>query len=206
MNITKFDHSGFLLEKSGRGLLFDPVAYTHELPEITNLDAIIITHLHGDHFSPQILEKIRAQNPDARVFTTSDNIANIPDATAVKNGDEIEAGVFGLEFYGGNHAAIVSGEVPCENICTLVDGVFANSGGSFDLPPTSPEILLVPITAPWLKIEESLNFIKAVKPKVVIPTHDALNSDLGNTICDNWLKKICDEVGADYKNIHFGEI
>jgi L-ascorbate metabolism protein UlaG (beta-lactamase superfamily) len=206
MKIIKFDHSCFLLEKDGRGLLFDPVEYTHKLPIFDNLDAIIITHLHGDHFAPDVLAKIRHNNPNARVFTTADNIENIPSCSIAKNGDKVAVGVFGLEFYGENHAEIVTGEVPCQNIGTLVNGIFANSGDTFDIPPTTPEILLAPITAPWLKIEQTMDFITTIRPKIVVPTHDALNSDLGNTICDNWVSKACAAVTAEYKNIHYGEI
>lgn len=206
MKITKFNHSCFLLEKNGRGLLFDPVEYTNSLPTITNLDAIIITHTHGDHFQPTVLDKIRTANHDAKIFTTSDNEELQDIATIVKNGDKTSVGAFSLEFYGENHAEIILGQFVCKNLGTLVDGIFANSGDSFDTPPSTPEILLAPLSAPWLKLNETIEFIKTIQPKTVIPTHDALNSDLGNTVCDNWLSNICKTIGADYKNTHFGEV
>jgi L-ascorbate metabolism protein UlaG (beta-lactamase superfamily) len=206
MKITKFDHSGFLLEKDGRGLLFDPVEYEHKLPSFSDIDVIIITHVHSDHFQPAAVARIRSANPEAKIFVTADNTELADVATVVKSGDKVTVGVFELEFYGENHAEIVPGQVPCEDIGVLIDGVFANSGDSFALPPMTPAILLAPLSAPWMKMEETMEFIKAVKPKVVIPTHDGLNSELGNTICDNWVKRACQEVGAEYKNVHFGEV
>lgn len=206
MNITKFDHSGFLLEKNGRGLLFDPVEYSNKLPKLKNIDVIIITHKHSDHFNPKIIEKIRKDNPKVKIFTTGDNAANIPGSTAVKGGDKMKVGGFDLEFYGKDHAEIISWQVPCQNIGTLVDGIFANSGDSFAEPPVQPKILLAPIAAPWLKIGEAMDFISSVKPRIVIPTHDALNSEIGDSICDTWTKRICDDMDIEYKSIHFGKV
>ncbi|MDR0979660.1 MAG: MBL fold metallo-hydrolase [Candidatus Nomurabacteria bacterium] len=206
MKITKFDHSCFLLEKDGRGLLFDPVEFTHKLPSITNLDAIIITHIHGDHFQPEVLNKLRQDNPQAKIFTTEDNEALKDVATIALGGDKTAVGVFGLEFYGENHAEIIPGEFLCKNIGTLVDGVFANSGDSFDLPPKMPAIIAAPVAAPWLRLSETMGFLKESGVKIVIPAHDALNSDFGNTVCDNWISKVCTENGAKYKKIHFGEV
>ncbi|MDR2063369.1 MAG: MBL fold metallo-hydrolase [Candidatus Nomurabacteria bacterium] len=65
MKITKYNHSCFYLEKDGRGLLFDPVEYTDELPAFDNIDAVVVTHLHGDHFQPEVLASVRAVFYDA---------------------------------------------------------------------------------------------------------------------------------------------
>jgi L-ascorbate metabolism protein UlaG (beta-lactamase superfamily) len=206
MKITKFEHSGFLIEKDGRGVLIDPVELTKKLPEFSDIDALIITHSHGDHFQPEVLERIRSANPDAVVFVTEDNLANIEGAEIVRSGDSRNAGAFSLEFFGKDHAEIVDGEVPCQNIGVMIDSTFATPGDSFDKPPADVEILAVPITAPWLKIRESMDYIRTVKPKIVAPTHDGLNSDFGNTVCDNWIRKGCEEVKVGYCDIHYGEI
>lgn len=206
MQITKFDHSCFYIEKDGRGLLFDPVEYGHELPDFNSIDTIVITHKHGDHFQPEVLNRIRANNPDAEIFMTADNVENVDGAKSAKNGDKVKSGAFDLEFYGGNHACIVSGVVPCQNIGAVVDDVFANSGDSFDLPPVPVKILSVPITAPWMKVEETMNYITAAKPEIVVPRHDALCSELGDEVQDNWIQQACDKVGAEYRKIHFGRV
>lgn len=207
MNITKFDHSTFYIEKDGRGLLFDPVEYTTNLPEFTNLDAVIITHKHGDHFQPEVLQKILAVNPGIQIFTTSDNVGDLPDAVVAKPGNKLEAGIFSLEFFGsGNHAPIYNGEIPCENIGVVVDGKIVNPGDSFDIPNLAEIlVLLVPISAPWLKIEESIKYIEALRPKIVINAHDGLLSDMGLNISNNWLSQKAATVGVEYKYYRPGE-
>lgn len=203
MRITKFEHSCFYIENEAGGLLFDPLEIERKLPDFMGLYAIIVTHQHGDHFQPEVIERIRAKNPQARIFVTEDNAFD--GATVVKNGDRVNE-AFNLEFYGQNHAEIIKGQVPCQNIGVVVDGVFANSGDSFDAPPVRPEILLAPVTAPWLKIEETVDFVRSIRPKMVLPTHDGLNSAFGNTVSDNWVRKGCEAVSAEYKDIHYGSV
>jgi len=207
MNITKFDHSTFYIEKDGHGLLFDPVEHTTNLPEFTNLDVIIITHKHGDHFQPELLHKILVANPNAKVFTTSDNSSAIPNAIVVKPSDKVDEGAFKLEFFGSNnHAAIYNGEIPCENIGVIVDGTVVNPGDSFDVPnlATIP-VLLVPISAPWLKTEESIKYIESLRPQIAVNAHDGLLSKMGLNITNNWIEQKAAIVGTVYKYCKPGE-
>lgn len=206
MKITKFDHSCIFIEQESRGLIFDPVEYDHTLPEIDHLDAIIVTHLHGDHFQPSVIERLRAINPDIKIYTTKDNAESILGAIAVAPGDNISVGPFNLNFFGGDHAEIVPGQIPCQNLGTIVNNMLTNPGDSFAKPPKQTEMLCVPISAPWLKTSESMSYVKNLQPKVVIPIHDSLNSDLGNQIYDTWLQKACTEIDATYKSIHYGKL
>ncbi len=207
MNITKFDHSTFYIEKDGRGLLFDPVEYATALPELTNIDVVIITHKHGDHFQPEVLQRVLSFNPNAKVFTASDNIDALPSATVAGPGDKIKVGAFDFEFFGsGNHAAIYNNEIPCENIGTIIDGKIVNPGDSFDIPNLAEiPVLLVPISAPWLKTEESVKYIESLRPRIAINTHDGLLSEMGLNISNNWVGQKASAVGTEYKYCKPGE-
>lgn len=207
MNITKFDHSTFYIEKDGHGLLFDPVEYATGLPEFTNIDVIIITHKHGDHFQPEVLQKVLVANPNAKVFTTSDNADALSNATIVKPSDKISTDVFDLEFFGsGNHAAIYNNEIPCENVGAIIDGKIVNPGDSFDIPNLAEiSVLLVPISAPWLKTEESIKYIEALRPRIAINTHDGLLSRMGLNISNNWIKQKATIADTEYKYCEPGE-
>lgn len=201
MKITKLEHSGLAIEKGGEILVCDPVEFTQELPDFHNVVAIVITHKHSDHLQPEVLARVLQDNPEAKVFTTIDAAPSINDAIAIRNGDTYNVGGFKLDFFGKDHAAIIPGQIPCENIGVIVDDRIVNPGDSFDLPNMKPEILFVPISAPWLKISESIDFIKKVRPRIVIPDHDALLSELGRTISNSWMKKSCDSVGANFTHL-----
>ena len=205
MKITKLEHSGIIIEKDEKQIVFDPVEFNEKIPKLENVIAIVITHKHSDHLQLEIIAKIRNNNPQAKIFTTNDVAPLIDDVIIVKGGDGIEIDGFRLDFFGKDHVAIVPGQIPCENIGVVVDDKIVNPGDSFDLPNKEAKVLFVAISAPWLKIAESMKYVEAVKPRMVIPIHDALLSELGKSISSNWMKKACDGVGAEYKELMPGE-
>lgn len=196
MKITKLEHSGIAIEKDGKTLLFDPVEFTEKLPEFQNVVGIILTHKHGDHFQPAVIERIKAANPALELITTAQTAEMLNDAIVVKAGDTRDVSGFQLGFFGRDHAAIIPGQIPCDNIGVTVDGM-VNPGDSFDLPETQAKILLVPIAAPWCKVAESIDFVRRAQPAVAIPIHDAVLSELGKGFNNNWLKNACAEIGAE---------
>ena len=205
MKITKLEHSGIIIEKDGKQIVFDPVEFEEGIPELKNVVATIITHKHGDHLQPEVIARIRSNNLSAKIFTTSDTASLINGAVTVKAGDSFKIDGFKLDFFGKDHAAIIPGQIPCENIGVVVDDKVVNPGDSFDLPNTKADVLFVAISAPWLKIVESMNYVKSVKPKIVIPVHDALSSEFGKSVNGNWMRKACDDVGAEYKELNPGK-
>lgn len=205
MKVTKLEHSGIIIEKNNKMVVFDPVEYEQTIPEIENVIAIIITHKHSDHFQPEVINKILGANPNAKIFTTSDTAVLLNSSTVAKAGDIYEVGDFKFEFFGKDHAPIVPGQVPCENIGVVVDDEIINPGDSFDMPKNPAKVLLVPISAPWLKISEAMEYIEKMKPEIAIPIHDALLSKLGETISNNWVDRACDAIKADYKILRVSE-
>lgn len=210
MKLTKLEHSGLLIEENGVRIVCDPVEFERKLPGLNNIAAIIITHKHNDHYQPEILQKIVADNPDVRIFAPHDiGTDEIGGRTVEKVAANTELNLenFNLEFFSKDHAEIVAGQVPRVNLGVVINDSIVNPGDSFDLPTgiKNIELLCVPIAAPWLKIPESMNYIKIAKPKAALPVHNALLSPLGEKISNNWLKNACDEIGVNYVNLEIGE-
>ena len=199
MKITKYEHSTILLEKDSGRVIFDPVEITQTLPDFENVAAIIITHRHSDHCQPEVIEKIISSNPAAKLFTTQDTVPNLSgfSPTVVKDGDTMEIGGFKLQFFGKDHASL-GGMVPCENIGAVVDDVLSNPGDSFDVPPVKTPVLLAPISAPWCKAFETIEYINKANPNTVIPVHDALLSDFGQEITYNVIHGACQSTSIKY--------
>lgn len=188
MRITKLEHSGFALEKDGQTLLCDPVEFTGRLPAFNNVVGIIITHQHNDHLQPEVVQRILAGNPGAQVLCPADTTHLISPSITVREGDMRQIGGFSVKFFGKEHALIAPDQIPCQNVGFVVDDLVANPGDSFAVPPVTPRVLFVPIAAPWCKVAESVDYVKVVRPGVVIPTHDAVLSELGKTFNNNWLR------------------
>jgi L-ascorbate metabolism protein UlaG (beta-lactamase superfamily) len=70
MVLTKFGHSCVLIEEGGARILFDPGSYSEGRQNgLTNLDAILITHEHGDHIDIESVKALTAGNPGVKIFT-----------------------------------------------------------------------------------------------------------------------------------------
>lgn len=207
MKITKLEHSGIVLEKNGRKLVFDPVEYAGALPRLENVEAIIITHIHADHLQKDNLERILKDNPNANIIAPKDAGGVLPNAVLVKSGDKTNIGGFDLELFGQDHASVIDGKVPCNNIGVVVDGKLVNPGDSFDLPLMNDEteVLFLPEVAPWAKISETIDFMKSVKPQKVIPVHDGLLSAMGKNIYNRLLENACTEIGAKLMELDAGD-
>ncbi|WP_343861781.1 MBL fold metallo-hydrolase, partial [Frigoribacterium faeni] len=55
MRLTKLEHACLIIEKDGRRLVVDPGSFTSPLMDLQDVDAIVITHEHADHWTPDQL-------------------------------------------------------------------------------------------------------------------------------------------------------
>lgn len=207
MQLTKLEHSGIVLEKNGKKLVFDPVEYAETLPDLTNVVAIVLTHVHPDHLQTERISAIMDLNPEAKIFAPEDAASILPNAILVAGGDEAEVEGFQLKFFGKDHASVLAGKVPCQNVGVVVDDKLTNPGDSFDLLELNGavEALLVPEVAPWTKMSETVEFMKIAKPKFVIPVHDAILSPMGKNIYNGLLQAACDQNGYEFAPLSVGE-
>jgi len=187
--------------------VIDPVEMNEKLPVTENVKVIIVTHLHADHFDPEVVKRIMDDNPEVVVYTTEDNAEAILGAEVVRGGDAKSVGEFEMVFFGANHAPIDGDKVPCQSVGVVVNGEFVHPGDSFDMPPVENlAILGVPVSAPWLKTGEAMDYIRAVRPKVVMPIHEALWSESGMKASSNWIQRVCDEVGCEHRQLKPSEV
>lgn len=203
MKLTKYAHACAVLEEQGKCLVIDPGVFT-ELPDLTDVVAVIITHAHPDHVNPELLQRILAANPEAIVFSTDETAAehNSFPITTVTAGQTITVGPFKLTFTGGEHAMIHDSLPRNHNVGVIVnDGTLYFPGDSFVVPEVPVQTLLIPAAAPWMRIGEAIDFLAAVKPQRAIPTHDAILSEQGMQVHDSHLNN----KGIAYQRLTPGE-
>lgn len=201
MKLTKYRHACFTVEENGQVLIVDPGAFSTDFIAPSNVAVVIITHEHPDHFDPERLAEIMDKNPEAMIFSPhpiSDKLEAF-NHRPVTAGETVEIGPFSLSFHGGQHATIHEKFPALENVGVLINDLVYYGGDSFTLPGQSVDTLLLPASAPWMKISESMNFLGAVKPRLAIPTHDAILSVEGQEIADRLLGNTAKDIGCDYK-------
>jgi L-ascorbate metabolism protein UlaG (beta-lactamase superfamily) len=193
MKLTKYEHACLVLEDQGKKLIIDPGSFTATFGDLTNVVAVVVTHVHADHYSTEHLEMIISQNPDVQIFTTTE-VANKfprPVTTIVSHNTRAEAGPFGLLFLGDMHKEIHESLSRPHNIGVMVNDTFFYPGDAFTVPEIPVATLAVPANAPWASVRESMDYIAAVKPSLCLPTHDGLLSENGHMVYNASLNHAC---------------
>jgi L-ascorbate metabolism protein UlaG (beta-lactamase superfamily) len=189
MRLTKFTHACVRLENEGRQLLIDPGIWAED-EAFSDVTDILVTHEHFDHIDVDRITALVALGSDIVVHApapVAEQLRAIAgQVRTVDVGDTFTASGFHVTVVGGRHADIYDGLPGCANVGYLVDGVY-HPGDSLFVPEQRVKTLLVPTAAPWLKLAEAIDFVRAVGPTRAYSIHDASLSDKGETSVDGWL-------------------
>jgi L-ascorbate metabolism protein UlaG (beta-lactamase superfamily) len=205
MRLTKYTHACVRLEKDGQALVIDPGEWS-EPDALIGAAAVLVTHEHVDHVDAEVLHAAQTGNPSLMVHTNAAVAAQLGEkgvtAQTVGAGDTFTAAGFSVSVVGGEHAEIYEGLPGCANVGFVVDAGLYHPGDALFVPEADVETLLVPVSAPWLKLAEAIDFVRAVRPRRAFPIHDALFSDLGRRLVDRWIDG---KGGTDYGRLAPGE-
>ncbi|MEK7447474.1 MAG: MBL fold metallo-hydrolase [Patescibacteria group bacterium] len=196
MKITKHGQSCFLIEtKQGSRILIDPGTYVFGMKEtltpgdFQEIDVLVITHQHSDHFDVENVVKIIEGNKEhgIRIFSTT-SVREILkergiDLEVIANGQKIDSlGVAQdisitviLSQHGPKNGILPSGDkVPIVSgvLIEEKDGTsFYDPGDTIELKTTA-DVIATPICGKVvLNIEEAKEQLLELKPKIVIPIH-----------------------------------
>jgi len=180
MELTHFGHSCLLASFPQTTVLFDPGTFSHGFEGITGLSAILITHQHPDHADPARLPALVAANPQAALYADPQTAAQLGGAwQAVNVGDELSVGELTVRGVGGRHA-VIHPELPViDNISYLIgDGEhpakLMHPGDALFVPDEPVDVLATPAAAPWMKISEAIDYLRAVAPTHAVPIHHGI--------------------------------
>lgn len=197
MRIIKLGHACVRLEHDGASLVIDPGGWT-DPGAVDGATAVLITHEHPDHFSVDHLRR-----SDAPVFTiaaVADRIrADAPDlaerVTVVAPGQEFDAGPV-VRAVGELHAVIHPDLPRFDNsgyVVTAGDLTLFHPGDALTGPGQPVDVLCVPVSAPWLKASEAVDFARAVGAPRNLAIHDRVYSEAGLGIVDGHFDKLLGE-------------
>jgi L-ascorbate metabolism protein UlaG (beta-lactamase superfamily) len=208
MRVTKQEHACLLIEAAGKLLVIDPGSFTTALVGLNNVVGIVITHEHADHWTADQLTHILERNPEAKVYGP-EGVALAAtgfDVTVVRDGDSIEIDPFTLRFFGEKHAVIHESIPVVDNVGVLINDSLYYAGDSFTVPEdVAVDVLAAPVGAPWLKIGETIDYVLAVNPRRVFPTHEMVLSNAGKSLGGDRIKWAVEQGGGEYVGLEPGQ-
>lgn len=208
MRIVKFGHACVRVEYDGVAVVVDPGVFT-EVGALDGADAVLITHEHADHYLP---DHLRAT--DAPVFTIDAVAAKIREdapevaerVTVVGPGEEFDAGL-PVRAVGELHA-VIHPEFPrffnSGFVLTAGDQKIYHPGDALTPPDEEVDLLCVPVSAPWLKASEAIDFARTVKAPRNLAIHDRIYSEAGLGIVDGHMNRFLPDAGQEYVRLADG--
>ena len=208
MRVTKHEHATLRIDESGDSLIIDPGSFTMPLDDLSGVVAVVLTHEHPDHWTPEHLDRILRAAPGTPIYAPAAvaDAAGDHEITAVSPGETVTAGHFTLQFFGGEHAVIHSSLPVVENIGVLVNDRLYYPGDSYAVPEgVQIDTLAAPLGGPWLKIGEAMDYVLAAKPHRAFGTHDMTLSVVGRTMHRQRLRWATEQGGGEFFELDPGD-
>jgi L-ascorbate metabolism protein UlaG (beta-lactamase superfamily) len=182
MELEKHGHACVVLTDGDRRLVIDPGAFT-DPAVLDGASAVLVTHEHADHVVPDRLRAALDADPALEVWTNR-SVAALLDGTGprvhvVGHGDAVTAAGFDVHVHGELHAEIHPDVPRIANVGFLVAGQVFHPGDAFTVPEEPVTTLLLPVHAPWSRIADVIDYVRAVDADQAYALHDGLLNDTG---------------------------
>jgi L-ascorbate metabolism protein UlaG (beta-lactamase superfamily) len=185
MKLTYLGHSAVLLETAGARVLFDPGNFSAAWHDLTDLDAVVVTHQHADHLDPVHVPALLAANPSALVLVEPSvpDVVDLPRAERFAAGSTITFGGLHLAAVGGLHA-VIHRDIPRIGNTGIVAAEgsgarFFHPGDMLDTAPPAIDVAAVPAHGPWSAMKEIIDFTRELAAPEGFLIHDGLVNERG---------------------------
>lgn len=209
MKITKIGHCCLLIEENGRRIMTDPGSFTVGEHELENIDVIVYTHEHADHFHLDSLKELLVKNPDVIIIANSrmgELLAEADIAHKVLEGTDVLE-ILGVHFeaFDAKHEEIFEEFGQVQNTGYFITERFFYPGDAYAEPGKPIEILALPVGGPWCKIADTIRYAKNISPSVTFPVHDGLSTEQGLEVHHRIVAANLAETTIDFRPMRAGD-
>ena len=206
MKITQLGHSAVLVETSEVRLLIDPGNFSDAWHGLTDLDAILVTHLHPDHADPEHLPALVQANPGARVLVEPGvlDAVDLPRGEGLAADSQATVGGLTVSAVGGTHA-VIHRDIPMIGNVGLVleaegEPTFFHPGDSLATVPAGVDLLAIPAYGPWAAMKETIDFVRDVDAAQGFLIHDGLLGERGWKLSFDRMGDMTSTTVADHRD------
>ncbi len=207
MKIKKIGHCCLVIEINGKRIMTDPGNFSTNQKNETGIDLILYTHEHQDHYHLETLQEVFKNNPNAIIIANTAVGKLLTEAgfkfTKVEDGETFDLNGIKIIGFGNKHAEIYGTYGQVQNTGYMINEL-CYPGDNFEFPNSKVDILALPISGPWMRVRDAIEYAKKLKPRIAFPVHDAYIHDWANFIYkgpEGWLK----EEGIEFKKMELGK-
>ena len=199
ITITALGHASVQIEQGSKVVIVDPVAMMADLSRAKPADLILVTDIHGDHYDPAAVAKLRKPGAPVVVPQAVADMKQIPDPTVMQNNQmrtneqslvgitvisvpayNIQRGPSPGQFYhprGRGQGYVLAFSDKLADVRQLKAAQIYIAGDSECVPAMSTwvkdvNVALMPMNLPYtMTPAEAAACVKDFKPKVAIPYH-----------------------------------
>lgn len=183
LTLTRHGHACVRVTTDSGAFAVDPGSFSDVGRALDGVEHVLVTHAHPDHLDAAAVaaRDVHVHGPAQVLDALAE--AGVPEERRhlLTPGDRLEVAGAVVEVLDAPHE-VIHREVPLPtNVALLLDGVVLHPGDAFARPPAGVaiDVLLEPVGAPWLRVADMVEHVRAVAPRRVLPVHDATLSEAG---------------------------
>lgn len=203
MKIKKIGHCCLRVEHKDVVILTDPGSFSEAQNQEINIDILLITHEHQDHFHIDSIKKVITNNPSIKIFANK-SVGKLLDVekiacTILTDKQKISFKNLEIECFEQTHAPIYPEIEPVLNTGYLIDNILFYPGDAYINLNKEITVLALPVCGPWVLLSEAIDYAISLKPKKVFPVHDEMLKITGPFYSHP--KKFLSEKGIEFLEI-----
>lgn len=209
MKIKKFGQCCLLIEIEGKRVLTDPGSFTVDQNTLTDIDIVLITHEHGDHFHVESVKQIMSNNPNVELVTNSGVGKHLDEMgiqyTLLEKRDSQEISGVLLEAFDHKHEEIFEEVGQVQNTGYFIGSELFYPGDSYCNPGKRVPVLALPVAGPWCKIPDALRYAIEVRPTKAFPVHDFMLKETTLGFLYSMTEQLLKSKGIEFVPLKAGE-